>query len=333
MRGSEMPRLWLMRFAQMPLAYSAPHDCLQYYTADNGTIQTFNFAINGRHLAGQDYKACVRKNTGKCGVRYSPCDNRSFRIGPGKGTPEIIDPAEIEPDSGVSGGPDTGSYGPDGQNDPSAISTTPRANITGDQQMEESQNGSHTDYPLYPECSMQQMPVMPANEIEEIEGSGADPQMASVVEDPVRSPSLAARIWSFIWPSWLWGQRSMSWGWSRWSPYAQHYVKEDDKLRYYGYGNFGASLLGYGRKRCTDRITIPCENEYFISSTSYIPGVCDPHHCGNTFCPGVGNNDCRVETSISPFAVSVHFGTATSKRNPEENIGACLRYTQLPCDI
>ncbi|XP_028171788.1 uncharacterized protein LOC114361068 [Ostrinia furnacalis] len=322
MRGSEMPRLWLLRLAQMPLAYSAPHDCLQYFTNNNGTIKTFNFAINGRHLAGQEYRACIRRNVGFCAVRYVPCDSRSFRIGPGGNAPFVMDLAGV----------------------------------------------------------MQQEQLMPVNDAQvqdEEEGSGADPQMAPVVEANVAPPSLASRIWSFIWPSWLWGQSrgARTWGWSRWSPYAQHYTKEDDKFRYYGYGNFGVGLQGYGRlrctdritipceneyfvshytkeddkfryygygnfgvglqgygrQRCTDRITIPCENEYFVSSTSYIPGVCDPHHCGDSFCPGSGS-DCRVETSISPFAVSVHFGPPQRKRSPEENIGACLRYTQLPCD-
>lgn len=35
-RGHMMPRLWLLRLAQMPLAQSAPNDCLQYYTQNNG---------------------------------------------------------------------------------------------------------------------------------------------------------------------------------------------------------------------------------------------------------------------------------------------------------
>lgn len=43
MRGGELPRLWLMRLAQMPLAYSAPHECLQYYTADNGNYHLVSF--------------------------------------------------------------------------------------------------------------------------------------------------------------------------------------------------------------------------------------------------------------------------------------------------
>lgn len=36
MRGADMPRLWLLRLAQVPLAHAAPHDCRQYYTTNNG---------------------------------------------------------------------------------------------------------------------------------------------------------------------------------------------------------------------------------------------------------------------------------------------------------
>ncbi|KAF9409894.1 hypothetical protein HW555_010865 [Spodoptera exigua] len=249
MRAGDMPRIWLMRLAQMPLAYTAPHNCLQYYTSDNGTIKTFNYASNGRHLASQDYKACIRRNSGFCSMRYTPCDSRSFRIGPGSGTPLVMDPSE-----------------------------------------------------------MQQEEMMPADDMQtqedEMEGSGNDPQM----EAPTREePSLISRA------------RSSSW--SRWSPYTQHYGNEDDRFRYFGYGNYGIGLTGHGRQRCDDRITIPCENEYFVSSSYFGAGVCDPHHCGNTFCPGQQRRNCHVETAITPFAVSVHFGPPTVKRSPEENIG------------
>lgn len=50
----------------------------------------------------------------------------------------------------------------------------------------------------------------------------------------------------------------------RWSPYAQHYKEDNgDRYKYYGYGNYGGT--GYGRLRCQDRVTISCENEYFVS--------------------------------------------------------------------
>ncbi|XP_075980315.1 uncharacterized protein LOC142979340 isoform X2 [Anticarsia gemmatalis] len=261
MRGGDMPRLWLMRLAQMPLANTAPHQCLQYYSSDNGTIKTFNFATNGRHLASQDYRACIRKNTGFCSVRYTPCDQRSFRIGPGSGEPVVTDPADNPDDD-------------------------------------------------------QMMPADDVTQDDEMEGSGDEPGM-----EPAKSePGIISRA------------RSSTW---RWSPYTQHFSQqytEDDKLRYFGYGNYGYRLMGFGRQRCDDRVTIPCENEYFVSSSYLGGGVCDPHHCGDNFCPGQSHKNCRVETSITPFAVSVKFGPPTHKNSPEENIGMCLRYTQLPCE-
>ncbi|XP_022116056.2 uncharacterized protein LOC110993936 isoform X1 [Pieris rapae] len=264
MRGGDLPRLWLLRIAQMPLAYSAPHNCLQYLTESNGTIRSFNFASNGRHLANQQYRSCIRRNTGFCTIRYSPCDSRSFRIGPGGNGPEdlIADPV---------------------QNDD----------------------------------------MMPVNDQIQEEGSGVEPQ---IVEPPTPAPGLMNRIWSYIWPSWIWGQ-SRTW---HWSPYTQNYG--DEVFPYYGYGNYGKGLSGYGRQKCGDRVTIPCENEYFVSSSVFSPGVCDPHHCGSNFCPGMRFEDCHVESSISPFAVSMHFGPPTVKENPEDNIGMCLRYKQIPCN-
>ncbi|XP_032519357.2 uncharacterized protein LOC116771578 isoform X1 [Danaus plexippus] len=257
MRGSDMPRIWLMRLAQMPLAHSSPHNCLQYHIDNNGTIKTFNFASNGRHLASQEYRACVRRNLGFCSVRYTPCDSRSFRIGP-------------DPNPGAAS--NLGS-------DPAAGSTEP---------------------------------TMPVNDSEEEEGSGAEPQ---IIDSSSTRPGIVSRIWGYIW-----GSSQRSW---RWSPYLQH----QDVLHYYGYGP-----AGFGRRRCTDRITIPCENEYFLPSPSWSMGVCDPHRCGSSLCAGSSGSDCLVESSVTPFAVSVHFGPPTPKQNPDLNLGACLRYQQLPCE-
>lgn len=43
--------------------------------------QTFNFAENGRHLANQNYRSCIRQETGMCSIAYEPCTEQSFRIG------------------------------------------------------------------------------------------------------------------------------------------------------------------------------------------------------------------------------------------------------------
>lgn len=81
---------------------------------------------------------------------------------------------------------------------------------------------------------------------------------------------------------------------------------------------------------CNDRITLPCIVEDFISvGTGSIP-TCSPIHCGNSLCPP-NVSPCRVESTVTPFAIGVHFGDGLSKGYAEENIGACMRYKQLNC--
>ncbi|KAI8439759.1 hypothetical protein MSG28_013446 [Choristoneura fumiferana] len=268
MRGADMPRLWLLRLAQMPLAHAAPHDCRQYYTANNALLEA----------------------------------------GPG----------------GL-GGPGTGFYGPDG----AFAGPVATPELSPSPALDQGDLGVDTMNDMVADDTM--LAEDPQVQEDEMEGSGADPQIAPAIQ-PTPVPSMASRIWSYIWPPWLWQwQSARTISWSRWSPYAQHFaVPEDDKFRYSGYGLFGIGLAG--RQGCKDRITIPCENEYFVSSSSVMSGVCDPHHCGSSFCPNKRPEDCHVDTSISPFAVSVHFGPPSPKPNPEENIGACLRYTQMPCE-
>lgn len=59
-------------------------------------------------------------------------------------------------------------------------------------------------------------------------------------------------------------------------------------------------------------------------------GFCDITHCGNTLCPA-GEIPCRIESSVAPYTIGVHFGPAAQEQSPEDNIGMCLRYQQLPC--
>ncbi|XP_037960710.1 uncharacterized protein LOC119689857 [Teleopsis dalmanni] len=75
-------RLWEIRIAQIPFSLRAPAGCLQYHTSNEGIIQTFNFADNGRHLANQHYRICMRQEIEMCSIVYQPCDEQSFRIGP-----------------------------------------------------------------------------------------------------------------------------------------------------------------------------------------------------------------------------------------------------------
>lgn len=82
---------------------------------------------------------------------------------------------------------------------------------------------------------------------------------------------------------------------------------------------------------CTDRITLPCIVEDFIGAGMGDPPTCLPVHCGNSLCKA-GVSSCKIETSVTPFHIGVHFGDGkTNKGSPEDNIGACLRYRQLPC--
>lgn len=81
---------------------------------------------------------------------------------------------------------------------------------------------------------------------------------------------------------------------------------------------------------CNDRITLPCIIEDFISvGTGSIP-TCSPVHCGNSLCSS-SDAPCRVESTVTPFAIGVHFGDGFNKGIAEDNIGACIRYKQLNC--
>jgi ribosomal protein L12E/L44/L45/RPP1/RPP2 len=82
---------------------------------------------------------------------------------------------------------------------------------------------------------------------------------------------------------------------------------------------------------CTDRITLPCIVEDFLGMGMGDIPTCIPVHCGSSLCQA-GVASCKIETSVTPFHIGVHFGEGkTNKGSPEDNIGACLRYKQLPC--
>lgn len=83
---------------------------------------------------------------------------------------------------------------------------------------------------------------------------------------------------------------------------------------------------------CLDRITLPCIVEDFIGAGMGDVPSCIPIHCGNSLCHSSGGSACKIETSVTPFYLGVHFGDGKkNKGSPEDNIGACLRYKQLPC--
>lgn len=84
---------------------------------------------------------------------------------------------------------------------------------------------------------------------------------------------------------------------------------------------------------CVDRITLPCIVEDFIGAgMSDAPSSCIPVLCGSSLCVSGRGSACKIETSVTPFHIGVHFGDGKqNKGSPENNIGACLRYKQLPC--
>merc|ERR1712029_144217 len=56
-----------------------PPGCLQYYTGNTGTVQSFNYPIGSTslgstvtHLANQRYTICMRRESGKCSICYFP---------------------------------------------------------------------------------------------------------------------------------------------------------------------------------------------------------------------------------------------------------------------
>lgn len=77
-----MYRMWEIKITQIEFNQRAPAGCTQYFTEPTGIIQTWNFAVNGRHLSNQDYVICMRQNEQMCSIAYEPCDENSFKIGP-----------------------------------------------------------------------------------------------------------------------------------------------------------------------------------------------------------------------------------------------------------
>lgn len=98
-------RFWEIKIVQIPFSQRVPSGCSQYHTGAEGIIQTYNFAENGRHLANQDYRVCVRQEIGMCTISYEPCDEYSFRIGPTRSA-NMNRPGSTS--SGTSGGSNSG---------------------------------------------------------------------------------------------------------------------------------------------------------------------------------------------------------------------------------
>jgi len=79
--GTFSSRTWKIRIAQIPCgtSYTAPDNCLQWFTTSVGTFNSFNYRFATttpaiQHLANQDYTICIRMNQGFCGICYQVCD-------------------------------------------------------------------------------------------------------------------------------------------------------------------------------------------------------------------------------------------------------------------
>ncbi|KAG5899796.1 hypothetical protein JTB14_006129 [Gonioctena quinquepunctata] len=195
LNGKAVSRLWEVRVVQVAFPQRAPPDCLQYYEGMKGSIQTMNFADNGRHLANQDYNICIKQEEGMCSIAYEPCHDNAFRISPNTETNEIMS------EMGSGGGSDVASEG-----------------------------------------------------------------------------------------------RNM--------------------------------------EICNDKITVPCDSDDLIlqEDQMMIPGYCEMIHCGPSLCPS-GETPCRIESSVTPFTIGIHFGPSMREESPEDNLGMCLSYEQLPCNV
>lgn len=238
-----------------------------------GVIQTFNFAENGRHLANQNYRSCIRQETGRCSIQYEPCDDNSFRIGPMR-------------NNGAGGGNMGAAGGMQGAMNPALA----------DEMAPLDENGNPQDTPGEEEVNDQEGEETSQDEETAEEGSGEDGGGGGFFGFP-----------SFPFPTFF---RSFS-------------------------DSFGGS---YRQSRqlyspCNDRITLPCIVEDFIGAgMGDAPSLCVPILCGNSLCHSGRGSACRIETSVTPFHIGVRFGDGKqNKGSPEDNIGACLRYKQLPC--
>lgn len=369
-------RLWEIRVTQIPFSQRAPAGCLQYHTGVEGIIQTFNYADNGRHLANQHYRICVRQESDMCSIIYQPCDEQSFRIGGGGSGGSFISTMNNAASSAStsSNAVQTQMSSTTRTTATTAIRTTTptRAATTTikpnlEQIINNLVNCTSTEAPM----SSNPGTTAAAGAV----ASGGSSTAAMTTAMPLRSsimPAMGESTAATETPSSSASPANDDAEGSGWN--------EDDNFFFFSKGDDvsndvttsqpgvsrrprpvgdetssgGFDLLGFLRNAldlrlrhlqerrrrqsrqffstCTDRITMPCIIEDFIG-TGYgpLPG-CEPVHCGAQFCSS-GVWPCRIESTVTPFYIGVHFGdgSAAGKGSAEDNIGACLRYSQVRC--
>jgi len=71
MSGDDIPRSWAIRVLQLDSKSDLPpSNCLQYYTDNTGSIESFN--NNNSVIHGVNYAICIGLNEGFCGATYTP---------------------------------------------------------------------------------------------------------------------------------------------------------------------------------------------------------------------------------------------------------------------
>ncbi|XP_005180348.3 uncharacterized protein LOC101894483 [Musca domestica] len=424
-------RLWEIRIAQIPFSQRAPAGCLQYFNGAEGVFQTFNFADNGRHLANQNYRICMRQEVDMCSIVYQPCDDQSFRIGPrtpmrfssptqnGGGGGAGATPAATMPSS-IMNMPSMGSMPLMDQMQMQVLSddvmdimnmmTTATTSATASPSSttsvatmstatsSEAVMSSSTVATTTPTATTTSVPTTtstatstttttsPSNddpdESSEVPSSSTMATTAATMatssatsdttastmsspsaDDPEESSEATSLSTTTTRPTTtpsttsttaalsddVQGSGDGQDGDTRFRPTPSNVSKRPRPT------SGGFDLLGFLRtafemrfrsarqakflterqKRqfyssCRDRITMPCIVEDFIGTgLGPLPG-CEPVHCGMQFCSN-GMWPCRIESTVTPFYVGIHFGDGRGKGSPEDNIGACLRYQQIQC--
>ncbi|XP_055597949.1 uncharacterized protein LOC129747669 [Uranotaenia lowii] len=321
-------RLWEIKVTQIPFSQRAPSGCMQYFTGSSGVFQTFNFAENGRHLANHNYRACFRQEKGMCSVAYEPCDDQSFRIGNPIGNGAMIggSPGSV-PGTGAGGvpgapGAGVGTLGPGGVPVAGTVPGVP-GGATGT-----FSDPSLAADPLAPAADVPVADVVPPPaDAEADDGPGIfdSPADEPAADEPAADEPAADE------PAADDPEAEEGSGGGDGGGFFSSFFPSFFSRSFHGYSHRQAR---YSRQlftsSCTDRITLPCIVEDFIGVGMGDLPRCLPVHCGNSLCPA-GVSPCRIETTVTPFALGIHFGEGLDKGSPEDNIGACLRYSQIPC--
>uniref|UniRef100_A0A182J5U3 CUB domain-containing protein n=1 Tax=Anopheles atroparvus TaxID=41427 RepID=A0A182J5U3_ANOAO len=322
-------RLWEIRVSQIPFSQRSPSGCMQYFTGTEGFIQTFNFAENGRYLANHNYRACIRQEKNMCSVAYEPCDEQSFRIGL---------PNQLGGSGGAGGGPLGGAGG---VGLPGAPVSTGGTGPFSDPSLADDPLAPAADIPVETAPVVDQVVEAPEVIPDGVaDGTVADQEVAADEPIPAEEEPAADDPDATAADDEGSGGGGGSFFDGFFPSFFSRSIFDDDdvdagKGKRTGRALSGGAGHGWQSRQfeginCIDRITLPCIVEDFIGVGMGDLPTCRPVHCGNSLCPP-GVSPCRVETSVTPFRLGIHFGEGTDRGSPEDNLGACIRYSQIPC--